>query len=165
MSDSIVTAKENFTTIISRACYNFKPRRTHSLAENNINRCNSKIKGCDNLSPNEEFEILWENYPNKENPYRSKKVFLQLKRKKELPSLDILIQNIKNNITHNDKWARGYSPQLCNFLRDRRYEEAIIGLNNANQEQAKPKFLGKQIEFFTKNPLALQQMLRQANYA
>lgn len=79
------------------------------------------------LSPDEQFDRLFEVYPVKKVESESRRIFLRLKHQRNLPELKTLIKSIKDHVNNDRWWREKMPPLLTNWLiqkkwRDRPYE-------------------------------------------
>lgn len=84
------------------------------------------------------FEQLWAIWPVKQDRHRSLRVFCSLARSGRLPSLAALLAAIQNMSANDDRWRRGYPPNLVNWLQGRRWNDEPIRRSSAHAEPAAP---------------------------
>lgn len=84
------------------------------------------------------FERLWAVWPVKQDRHRSLRVFCSLARSRRLPSLAALLAAIQNMSANDDRWQRGYLPNLVNWLQGRRWNDAPVCRARTQPEPAAP---------------------------
>lgn len=84
------------------------------------------------------FEQLWAIWPVKQDRHRSLRVFCSLARSGRLPSLAALLAAIQNMSANDDRWRRGYPPNLVNWLQGRRWNDEPIRRSSTHAEPAAP---------------------------
>lgn len=84
------------------------------------------------------FERLWAVWPVKQDRHRSLRVFCSLARSGRLPSLAALLAAIQNMSANDDRWQRGYLPNLVNWLQGRRWNDAPVCRARTQPEPAAP---------------------------
>ncbi|GAB1253102.1 hypothetical protein [Desulfovibrio falkowii] len=84
------------------------------------------------------FERLWAVWPVKQDRHRSLRVFCSLARSGRLPSLAVLLAAIQNMSANDDRWRRGYLPNLVNWLQGQRWNDEPIRRSSAHAEPAAP---------------------------
>lgn len=72
------------------------------------------------------FNRLWAVWPTKQARHDALRVFCALARAGHLPSLDALLETVEHLQAHDDRWQRGYAPNLVNWLRGERWADAPV---------------------------------------
>ncbi|SDP02191.1 helix-turn-helix domain-containing protein [Desulforhopalus singaporensis] len=125
-----------------------KKRRTAlpiKSAETAYQKTFTNYKGKNKVTPplppsggQDQFALLCEHYPNRENLHKARRTFFRLLRKGRLPDLESLIKTI-GVFRRTDSWQRGYIPQLWRFLRYERYSEALEAVQTAEAAKREAK--------------------------
>lgn len=75
------------------------------------------------LSPDEQFDRLFEVYPVKKEREESRLAFLKLKRLGIIPDLKTLIKSIKDHLNHDRWWREHMPPLLVNWLNKKKWKD------------------------------------------
>jgi hypothetical protein len=87
---------------------------------------NTNLVSREILDRMDDFEKFYSNYPNKKNKPQAKKTWIKLNKEKKLPSLDVLLSAIKQNIKYNPHWKeKRFTPHPSSFLNGERWEDEI----------------------------------------
>ena len=84
------------------------------------------------------FERLWAIWPVKQARHGALRVFCSLAKSGRLPSLAALLAAIQNMSANDDRWRRGYPPNLVNWLQGRRWNDEPIRRSSAHADPAAP---------------------------
>ena len=129
---SLLGLKENgsYTESFAHLATTCQPTDNQMATQDSIGKLSidkSSIDAQNAQSIEEEFARFWSAYPNKKDKKRAHDAYLRISKKKEMPSIDVLLSAISNQ-KKSEQWRRDggkYIPHPTTWLNGKRWEDEV----------------------------------------